>query len=213
MPAPHADPQAEAVRANIRRHALELFSHFGFQKTNIGDIAERAGMSPGNLYRYYKNKQAIGVAVVAQYFELAQSATEAARLAVKDEPAEVRICAVLEAGITHILEELNQNPRIVELAEFICEDEAGLAVLQTHIDWKRLKLAEEIEAGIAEGTLQAEDPEGVACAILLALQSFSTPMSLIRWRDRSTILPEARMVLDLLFRGMRRADNPTAGTS
>ena len=43
------DVQAAATRAEICRHALDLFSHYGFQKTNIGDIATRCEMSPGNL--------------------------------------------------------------------------------------------------------------------------------------------------------------------
>ena len=204
MPAVSDDAQTEATRAEIRHHALDLFAHFGFQKTNIGDIAERCEMSPGNLYRYYKNKQAIGVAVVAHYFELARAEMELARLAAKDEPAEARICAILEAGTAHILAALNENPRIVELAEFVCEDEAGIAVLNAHIAWKRAQVRAEIEAGIADGALQSDDPEAAATAILLALQSFSAPFSLVRWRDRSTILPEMRMVLELLFRGLRR---------
>ena len=54
----------DATRYEILRHAEDLFGHYGFSKTNMADIAERAKMSPGNLYRYYRNKQAIGLAVV-----------------------------------------------------------------------------------------------------------------------------------------------------
>ena len=39
--------------------------------------------------------------------------------------------------------------------------------------------------------------------MLTSLKIFFMPTTLIRWRDRSTIIPELKDVLDLMFRGMR----------
>ena len=38
--------------------------HFGYNKTTMAEIAEDAGMSAANLYRYFKNKQEIAVKMV-----------------------------------------------------------------------------------------------------------------------------------------------------
>lgn len=47
------------TRSRIRAAALKLFNEQGSDHTNTHDIAEAAGMSPGNLYYHYKNKAEI----------------------------------------------------------------------------------------------------------------------------------------------------------
>jgi AcrR family transcriptional regulator len=56
----HLAPQGE--RLNIRRHeilaaASGLFRSHGFHSTGMRDIAAAAGMTVGNLYYYFENKQ------------------------------------------------------------------------------------------------------------------------------------------------------------
>ena len=194
--------EAEATRHEILRHAHDLFTYYGFNKTNIGDIAERSGMSPGNLYRYYKNKQAMGVAVVESYFSMTEAAM-GTTLMFPEGSAEDRIRAFIEAGIKHLADELQVHPKIVELAEFVCSDEEGLKVLEIHIQWKRARLIEEIQKGIDKGELAPCHVEATATAVLHALKAFWMPMTLAMWRDPETIMPELRMILDLLFRGLR----------
>ena len=47
----------DEVRKNIRDAAIKTFKEYGYQKASMRNIAEDAGMSVGNLYRYYKNKE------------------------------------------------------------------------------------------------------------------------------------------------------------
>lgn len=199
---PPAPRQAEQTRCEILRHALGLFSRYGFWKTNIGDIADCCKMSPANLYRFFRNKQAIGLAVVQSYFEMIQVAMETPLLLPTGTPEE-RIRIFIETGVQQLVNELERNPKIVELAEFLCNDEDGLVVLQSHIAWKRTRLAREIERGIVDGTLAPCNAEERAGTILNALKSFWIPMTLAHWRDRSTIMPELRDILDLMFDGIR----------
>lgn len=194
--------QTAAARAEICRHALDLFSHYGFQKTNIGDIANRCEMSPGNLYRFFKNKQAIGIAVVRQYFDLQEAQMDMALMQAGEEP-ETRIRAFLETGVAHLVDELERAPKIVELAEFVCEDEAGLAMLNGHIQWKRVRLTREIQRGIDMASFNVVAAEPTAAALLNAFKAFWMPMTIAQWRDRSTIMPEMRAILDLIFTGLR----------
>ena len=195
------DVKAAATRAEICRQALELFSHYGFQKTNIGDIAARCEMSPGNLYRFFKNKQAIGIAVVHGYFDLMETAMEMALMQAGDAP-ETRIRIFIETGVAHLVDELERTPKIVELAEFLCEDADGLAMLEEHIRWKRKRVAREIRRGIASGHFNRLDPEPTASAVLNALKAFWMPMTLVNWVDRTTIMPELCSILDVMFAGL-----------
>lgn len=194
--------KTDAVRMEIIHNASQLFTHYGFWKTNIGDIATRCNMSPGNLYRYFKNKQAIGLAVVAQYFEMVQVAIETVEMLPGGTP-EDRIRKWLETGVQQGVSQVNQHPKIVELAEFLCDDADGWELLQTHIRWKRDHLANEIRKGIDSGDLEPCDAEQTAGILLNALKAFWMPETLVKWKDKSTILPELHATLDLFFRGLR----------
>lgn len=43
----------------IRQAAFKVFSQKGYKETKIIDIASKAGVSPGTIYKYYKGKKAI----------------------------------------------------------------------------------------------------------------------------------------------------------
>lgn len=194
--------KTDAVRTDILHKAKELFTHYGFWKTNIGDIAECCGMSPGNLYRYFRNKQAIGLAVVSTYFEMVQTALETVQN-VPGGTSEERIRKWLETGVQQGVQQVEEHPKIVELADFLMEDDDGWALIQEHTIWKRKRLALEIQKGVDAGELEPCDTELTASILLNALKAFWMPMTLAKWKDKSTIVPELNATLDLFFRGLR----------
>lgn len=53
----------EARQAHVREAALACFKRHGFHQASMADICAEAGMSPGNLYRYYDSKEAIIAAI------------------------------------------------------------------------------------------------------------------------------------------------------
>lgn len=68
--------QGAAARLSLYSTAIELIAERGYEATTLRDVAERAGVSVGLLYRYYPSKRAV---VIALYDEL--SAKYAARAA------------------------------------------------------------------------------------------------------------------------------------
>src|SRR3990172_8038829 len=46
-------------RESILAAALELFAHKGFYGTVMPEVAERAGVGAGTIYRYFENKEAL----------------------------------------------------------------------------------------------------------------------------------------------------------
>jgi AcrR family transcriptional regulator len=60
--------RSERSQAQILEAALDLFSHQGFRATSIRDIAERAGVSTGNVYHHFRDKDAIFKALLDQYW-------------------------------------------------------------------------------------------------------------------------------------------------
>ena len=63
MNAPSLRVAAEEVSSERRTHILDAaersFIRAGFHRTTMQDVAAEAGMSPGNLYRYFASKDAL----------------------------------------------------------------------------------------------------------------------------------------------------------
>ena len=59
----------DTVREKIYAAAIEEFKTFGYQEASIRNIANNAGISLGNIYRYYQNKESLYIAVVQPLME------------------------------------------------------------------------------------------------------------------------------------------------
>lgn len=66
------EERSERSRAQILEAALKLFSHRGYGATSVRDIAEAAGVSKGNVYHHFPDKEAIFRALLDQYFDAIQ---------------------------------------------------------------------------------------------------------------------------------------------
>src|SRR4028119_594187 len=62
LPDRKLDPSAER-QTRILNAAERCFVRSGFHRTTMQDVAAEAGMSPGNLYRYFDSKDAVVLAL------------------------------------------------------------------------------------------------------------------------------------------------------
>lgn len=58
-------PNTEA-REKILRAAYELFASGGYESASMDKVAEAAGLKKANLFHYYRTKDALGSAVIAE---------------------------------------------------------------------------------------------------------------------------------------------------
>lgn len=63
------EAKSEASVAAVLDAALELFSTQGFRATTLRQVAERAGLSVGNIYHHFPNKDALYQRLIARYWE------------------------------------------------------------------------------------------------------------------------------------------------
>ena len=49
----------EEIKNNIKKAAVQCFKNVGYEKASMRDISKHAGISVGNLYRYFPNKEAL----------------------------------------------------------------------------------------------------------------------------------------------------------
>jgi AcrR family transcriptional regulator len=61
--------KSERSRGVILEAALQLFSTHGYRGTSIREIAEEAGLSTGNVYHHFPDKEAIFRTLLDQYWE------------------------------------------------------------------------------------------------------------------------------------------------
>jgi len=59
-------PADHAVREQIVEAAGEHFSHYGYEKTTVSDLAKSIGFSKAYIYKFFDSKQAIGEAICSK---------------------------------------------------------------------------------------------------------------------------------------------------
>ncbi|WP_127124629.1 TetR/AcrR family transcriptional regulator [Pseudoflavitalea rhizosphaerae] len=81
----------DPIREEILRKAAELLGRFGFKKTTMEDIARAIGKSKSSLYYYYKTKEEIFEAVVAEDMDESRRTTEEKMNSVESAPEKFRL--------------------------------------------------------------------------------------------------------------------------
>jgi len=76
--------RSERSRNHILAAALRLFSSQGYRGTNMREIAEAAGVSTGNVYHQFDDKEAIFQTLLDEYAEMVASPTYPFNRAIAD---------------------------------------------------------------------------------------------------------------------------------
>lgn len=58
-------PSEHEVRSQIIEAAAEYFSHYGYDKTTVADLARAIGFSKAYIYKFFDSKRAIGEVICA----------------------------------------------------------------------------------------------------------------------------------------------------
>jgi AcrR family transcriptional regulator len=105
----------DSTQRRIVEAALAAFSQYGYQKVDMGEVAQRAGLSRQGLYKHFPSKEALFRAVVDDIhgttLELAEQAAEQAREA---GPAAL-LAAIVNQRYGWFLERLHVSPHLQEL--------------------------------------------------------------------------------------------------
>ncbi len=69
-------PVDHSVREQIVEAAEAHFSHYGYDKTTVSDLAKKIGFSKAYIYKFFDSKQAIGEAICAKTLSAIVAAVE-----------------------------------------------------------------------------------------------------------------------------------------
>lgn len=157
--------RADARRTQIVAAGKVCFRQHGFHGASMADIARQAGMSVGQIYRYFLNKEAIIEAIVETIvaerlawidttggsFDLAALLAQRT-LATAEAPLTDDTALLIEASA-----EAARNPavaKIVKAADKQLRERAAAMVKQDYPHWENRDIAARVEimAVLAEGT-------------------------------------------------------------
>ncbi len=188
------------TRGEILDAAEGRFKRYGFAKTTMVELACDCGMSAGNLYRYFDNKEEIGAQVAVRCM---QEHEEIGRgvLRRNDLGAGEKLEAFIVAVAFDTFERVIKDSELNDLILHITEKRNDLVNLHVRalIDIIARMLAE----GDASGEFEIDDLATTAQAVLLACKGVVHPLLLAEWGAEAAEA-NCRAVVRLLVRGLRR---------
>jgi AcrR family transcriptional regulator len=182
-----------AQSEKILTAAARLFAAHHFHEARMEDIAELAEVGKGTLYRYFKDKEELYMALLAR---AACQMTE--RLRTVDEAPDPR--AKLEAVVAAILDYFEEHPHLLDLiqhAEVMQGPNADLP-------WQRMRhenisLVEGIfEEAQRKGAFHVKNPQLSAQLLLFSLRP------VIRWGEKPRPGDLAQRIVEQFLYGAAR---------
>jgi AcrR family transcriptional regulator len=105
----------DSTQRRILEAALAAFSQYGYQKVDMAEVAQRAGLSRQGLYKHFPSKEALFRAMVQDVhritLELAEQAADKSDAA---GPAAL-LAAIIDQRSGWFLERLHASPHLAEL--------------------------------------------------------------------------------------------------
>ena len=164
--------EKNTVRQQILEAARKRFSHFGYAKTTMAEVAADCGMSPGNLYRFFAGKLDIAEAIASADYQLYLKDMRKLLVAPGKSAGE-RLRDYFFEEMRHSYHMLEENPRIEEIAGVIVRERPQYA------DWMRASarklLVELFEEAERSGEFRPSDKEFTAEMIQAATLKFRYP--------------------------------------
>jgi AcrR family transcriptional regulator len=138
------------------------FAQRGFEATTVRDIADAAGLSPGNLYRYFESKDAMVTSILSEFSDrLLAAYTEVLAAGAGAVESVEAICWLLDQAGRHFSREIDMlkgNGRVLSLEVASHYRDGALA--------RYAMLVGVIERGVATGELRpVAEPALVASCV------------------------------------------------
>jgi len=177
--------------------ALKRFSHYGYSKTTMAEIASDCEMSVGNLYRFHKNKEDIAVAGARICMTDKAEAGEAAATQAASAMQALRQYCLARLRFLHQF--VSETPHMFELVELILGKHRDL--LQHFENRAAETISAIILAGIDSGEFRACDAASIAADICNTTTKYNIPLCMDA--PLAQLEAELNSLLNLLEHGLK----------
>jgi len=188
------------TRGTILDAAEARFRRYGFAKTTMAELAGDCGMSAGNLYRYFNNKEEIGAQVAARcmkdHEEIGRGLLGRSDLGA-GEKLEAFIVAVALDTFERVIKDNELNDLVLHITEKRHD------IVEPHMRAFVDIIARMLAEGDASGEFEIDDLAATAQAVLLACKGVVHPL-LLSGCSAEEAGANCSAVIGLLIRGLRR---------
>jgi AcrR family transcriptional regulator len=192
--------QDTSVREQILESAWKHFAQYGYGKTTMAEIAKDCHMSAANLYRFFKNKEDIGMALACQCLGQKEQRLREVIKRPGLNAAQRLQTFVLEL-FHYTYEQFHDQPRINELVDTIMKEYAD--VVTQHKKMARSLLATILTEGNQTGEFDIRDPAKTADTLMTATTIFCVPY-FIGWHTKEEFECLAKDMVDTFIRGLAK---------
>jgi AcrR family transcriptional regulator len=190
-------PADHSIRDQIVEAADTHFSHYGYGKTTVADLAKQIGFSKAYIYKFFDSKQAIGEAICSRCLG---GITEAVEGAVADgKSATDKIRRLFNTISMQSVELFFNDRKLYDIAIYSCAEQWPSS--EAYVARVEAMLAEIIREGREAGEFERKTPiDEASRAIMMAFQPFMNPLMLQYNLDA---VPEgANEVVSLVLRSL-----------
>ena len=175
IPAPTRGPGDHEVRDQIVAAATEHFSHYGYEKTTVSDLARAIGFSKAYIYKFFASKQSIGEAICDTCLRGIEQQIEAAIASTDSAPEQLR--RMFRVAVEASVELFNQDRKLYEIAVAAASEGWPTAVAyEARVSAHLQKI---LERGRATGDFERKTPlDEASQAIYLVMRPYLNPLLL-----------------------------------
>lgn len=181
----------ESSDVRILLAAADHLRRFGLPRTTIVAIAEDAGMSHANVYRYFPSKEALIDAVIAQWLRPLETGLR--DIVDGPDPADDKLERMLSAIQRTYRSELESDPNLFRI--FAAAVEAGRGIARKHRWRVQSEIQHVVEEGMNGGLFATPDVRRALALVFDALHRFLHPVSVQIDRDIPAAQLETRFAV------------------
>jgi AcrR family transcriptional regulator len=168
-------PVDHSVREQIVEAAGEHFSHYGYDKTTVSDLAKAIGFSKAYIYKFFDSKQAIGEAICTQTLSKIIAAVDEA-VASATTPTE-KFRRLFKALVTTSVGLFFNDRKLYDIAAHSAGE--GWPSARAYGERIRQILTEIVREGREAGEFERKTPlDETVHAIYLVMQPYVNPLLL-----------------------------------
>ena len=166
--------QAPAVDARLLAIAAQQLSARGAKAVTVVGVAEAAGMTHANVYRYFPSKAALIDAVAARWLKSVEAAI--AEIADAPDPADDKLERVIQA-LARLQRDLLARDR--HLFDVLCDaTETSRALIRKHRTRLRQLFERVVDEGIATGKFDPRDRDRALAFVSDGAFRFINPLAI-----------------------------------
>ncbi len=188
--------QNEEVRARIVEIARDIFSHFGFKKTTMEEIAAASRKGKSSIYYYFSSKEDIFKAVVEKEAEELK-----AELLKKIENIEDPV-EKLKTYISIRMRKLNKLTNFYSAlkSDYLSQLEFIEKIRKSYDQEEVRIITKIIQDGVEKGLFNVEDPSLSAISIVIAMKGLEVPLFINK--EQGNFESRLNNLINFLFYGI-----------